>query len=185
MTGLESVITEREFECYPKLVVSVGANVAPGQLVLGCGLVAHAPFARALACASYRRGARYIDVHYDDRHLTRALVESGPDELVRGLELLEGGRCVGVSAERVAPTSCARTWPPTIRHLFDENATCHIAHGAAVAEAVEGDPPDDGFNVSSVHTEFMIGGPGVSVDGVTRDRRTIPLLREDVWQLPE
>ena len=38
-----------------------------------------------------------------------------------------------------------------------------------------------GANVSSVHADFMIGGPEVAVDGVTRDGREIPLLRED-WQ---
>ncbi len=74
--------------------------------------------------------------------------------------------------------------------LFDENATCHIAYGTAVmfsAPELQGLEPEvlrgRGANVSSMHTDFMIGGPEVAVDGVTRDRREIPLLREDVWQL--
>ena len=66
--------------------------------------------------------------------------------------------------------------------LFDENATCHIAYGTAYAEAVEGGVID-GVNVSTVHTDFMIGGPEVDVDALTRDGRTVPLLRNDVWQL--
>ena len=69
--------------------------------------------------------------------------------------------------------------------LYDENATCHIAYGAAVTHGHEGDEPDAGINVSTVHTDFMIGGPEVDVDGVTRDGRIVPLLRDDVWQLPE
>jgi aminopeptidase len=66
--------------------------------------------------------------------------------------------------------------------LYDENATCHIAYGFGVPEAFEGEP-DEGMNVSAVHTDFMVGGPELSVDGITKDGRAVPILREDVWQL--
>jgi hypothetical protein len=29
----------------------------------------------------------------------------------------------------------------------------------------------------------MVGGPELAVDGITKDGRTLPILREDVWQL--
>jgi aminopeptidase len=68
--------------------------------------------------------------------------------------------------------------------LYDENATCHIAYGFGVSETFDGEP-GEGMNVSSVHTDFMVGGPELEVDGVTGDGTAVPILREDVWQLPE
>jgi aminopeptidase len=68
--------------------------------------------------------------------------------------------------------------------LYDENATCHIAYGFGIAEVFAGDP-GEGMNVSNVHTDFMVGGPELNVDGITKDGEAVPILREDTWQLPD
>ena len=40
-----------------------------------------------------------------------------------------------------------------------------------------------GINQSRLHTDFMVGGPEVAVDGLLADGTEIPLIRDDVWQL--
>ena len=67
-------------ERYAELAVRVGANVQPGQEVFVHGLVEHAELIRALTRQSYRAGAAYVNVRYDDQHIRRAMIELGPDE---------------------------------------------------------------------------------------------------------
>jgi aminopeptidase len=39
------------------------------------------------------------------------------------------------------------------------------------------------INKSAVHTDFMVGGPGVDVTGVTRDGRELPVLIDGRWKI--
>jgi aminopeptidase len=71
---------DARLEAYAELAVRVGANVQHGQTVFLVTQVEHAPLARALTRAAYAAGARYVDVHYRDFHVRRAMIELGPDE---------------------------------------------------------------------------------------------------------
>jgi len=144
---------------------------------------------------------------------TRPLVIGGT--VVRDLELrFEGGRAVDVrasSGEEMMRTHVAadegatrlgevalvdgtsrvgQTGLTFFDTLFDENATCHIALGGGITQAVAGSAtwtPEEraerGVNYSSIHTDFMIGGPEVEVEALGADGTAVPLLRDDEWLL--
>jgi aminopeptidase len=74
--------------------------------------------------------------------------------------------------------------------LFDENASSHIALGAAINQAVPrargltpGERHERGINHSSLHTDFMIGSPEVDIWGVSKAGAETPILAGGDWVL--
>jgi aminopeptidase len=68
--------------------------------------------------------------------------------------------------------------------LFDENATCHVAYGNGFSFCVEDEADREaGMNASSVHTDFMVGGPEVQIDGIDAGGERVPILRDNEFQV--
>ena len=68
--------------------------------------------------------------------------------------------------------------------LFDENASCHLAYGAAYPCIAGGNNMSEeelaahGLNVSSQHTDFMIGTADLSIVGKTRDGKEVQVFQD-------
>jgi aminopeptidase len=64
--------------------------------------------------------------------------------------------------------------------LLDENAASHLALGSGYLEGV-GEADKDRVNNSVAHTDFMVGGPAVTVTGITAAGDRIPIMRNEDW----
>jgi aminopeptidase len=132
--------------------------------------------------ALYGRIVKGLEVRFEGGRIVDVKADEGADVVKGQIETDDTAAYLGEIALVDGTSRIGQTGLTFFDTLFDENTTCHVAYGGAYAEAVEGGVIE-GVNVSNVHTDFMVGGPEVDVDAVTRSGTVVPLLRDDVWQL--
>jgi len=130
---------------------------------------------------------RGLELRFESGKIVEVDAESGADVIKAQLATDEQAPYLGEIALVDGTSPVKRTELVFKDTLFDENATCHIAFGAGFPESNGSDSPDEllaaGVNVSRVHTDFMIGGADVDVDGLDVDGDVTPIIRGDAWQL--
>ena len=72
--------------------------------------------------------------------------------------------------------------------LFDENASCHLALGAAYPTCLENgaalskkDAAKAGINDSMIHVDFMVGSKDLAITGTTKDGMLVPIFTKGDW----
>ena len=136
------------------------------------------------------RIVRDLELRFEGGRAVEVRASAGADVVRAQLATDDGASFLGELALVDGDSRVGRTGMTFFETLFDENASCHIAYGDAILSAVrgaEGLAPEElrarGINHSAIHTDFMIGGPDVEVDGLARNGKETNIIRGDQWLL--
>lgn len=109
----------------------------------------------------------------------------GEDVLKELLETDEGAKRLGEVALVDVNSPIYQTGVLFKNTLFDENASCHFALGAAYSENLTGSSTLSageklaaGMNDSLIHVDFMVGSEELNITGITADGQEIEVMRE-------
>ena len=114
--------------------------------------------------------------------------EKGKDVLKTLLSIDEGASRLGEVALVPHDSPISNTNILFKDTLFDENASCHFAFGAAYPDTVENgeklsasEKKKIGMNESMTHVDFMVGGPELSVIGIDKNGKEVQILKNGNW----
>jgi aminopeptidase len=133
---------------------------------------------------------RDLEVSFANGRVTEVNATTGADEVRGEMAVDENASLLGEVAIVDETSLVGRSGITFWSTLFDENAASHVAYGTGWPKALslEKLPSDEellamGVNRSKAHTDFMVGGPEVEVDGLDSSGKATPILRDNAWQL--
>jgi aminopeptidase len=131
-----------------------------------------------------------IRVRFEAGKIVEASATHGQDAFLRLLDTDEGARHIGEVALVPHKSPISSSGILFNNTLFDENAACHIALGAAYPFTLSGgigmnkDELDvNGANDSIIHVDWMIGSGQISVQGERANGILEPIMTNGDWVL--
>lgn len=136
-------------------------------------------------------GGNVIDnftLTFENGKVTDFTAEKGSETLASLIALDEGSAYLGEVALVPFHSPISESGILYYTTLYDENASCHLALGAAYAFTLQEGTTmtkeqlqEKGMNQSHTHVDFMMGSPEMSIDGIKDDGTTVPIFRDGDW----
>lgn len=125
---------------------------------------------------------------FKDGRIIEATAKKGQEVLDHLLEIDEGARSLGEVSLVPDPSPISQSGIIFFNTLFDENASDHLALGAAYPFNLEGGTKMNdeelkahGLNLSQTHVDFMVGSADMDIDGIKEDGTRVPVFRNGDW----
>ena len=129
-----------------------------------------------------------ISVRFEAGRIVEAHAARGEHVLQRMIETDDGARRLGEVSLVPHSSPIASSGLLFLNTLFDENAACHIALGQSYSSCfVDGEHLSQeqldarGANSSLIHVDWMIGSNKIDVDGIGKDGKSVPVMRQGEW----
>ena len=129
-----------------------------------------------------------IEVHFKNGKIVDISAEKGDETIRKLVEDNEGATGLGEVALVPDPSPISQSGITFFETLFDENASNHLAIGAAYPTNIQGgtemseeELKAHGLNVSDTHVDFMIGSDKMDIDGIKKDGTVVPIFRNGDW----
>jgi aminopeptidase len=131
-----------------------------------------------------------IEVHFKDGKIVDISAEQGDETIKKLVFDNEGGTGLGEVALVPDPSPISQSGITFFTTLYDENASNHLAIGAAYPTTIQGGTTmsqdellENGMNTSIVHVDFMIGSEKMDIDGIKQDGTIVPIFRNGDWAI--
>ena len=125
---------------------------------------------------------------FKDGKVVEATAEKGQAVLDHLLETDNGVRSLGEVSLVPDSSPISQSGITFFNTLFDENASDHLALGAAYPFNVQGGTKMSkdqlkakGINFSQAHVDFMVGSADMNIDGIKKDGTIVPVFRNGDW----